>query len=321
MPTVYNYSFGLQQQIGRMMLADVSYVGSLARHFAWQRNINPVPIGARHLDFNPQNRDPSVTGNRSLPDNFLRTFQGFADIILYEFGATSNYNSLQASLNRRMSRGLQFGAAYTFGKILGTAASDTTRVSTFFPPRQRNYGFLNYDRTHVLSLRYNYQLPKPGKKLRSRRLARVTDDWEFAGVCRMMSGAPFTPGFSTVDGQDITGTPTESARIDVLDPAAPPLERFGRPGRGTFGNAGTNILRGPGTNNWDLSLYRTLRLPERKSMQVRFETYNTFNHTQFSSLSTTARFDQQGAQVDPLFLEPTNARAARRIQLALRLNW
>jgi len=321
MPTVYNYSFGIQQQVGRGTLADVSYVGSLSRHFAWQRNVNPVPIGARHLDLHPENRDPSVTGNRVLPDNFLRLFEGLGDVILYEFGATSNYNSLQASLNRRMSRGLQFGVAYTFGKILGTAASDTSRVSTFFPPRQRNYGFLSYDRTHVLNLRYNWQLPKLGKKLHSRRLGRFTDDWEFAGIYRLMSGAPFTPGFSTVDGQDITGTPSESARIDVADPAAPPLERFGRPARGTFGNAGANILRGPGTNNWDLSLYRTLRLPERKTLQLRFETYNTFNHTQFSSLSTTARFDQQGVQIDPLFLEPTNARSARRIQFALRMNW
>ncbi len=321
MPTVYNYSFGIQQQVGRGTLADVSYVGSLSRHFAWQRNVNPVPIGARHLDLHPENRDPSVSGSRVLPDNFLRVFEGLGDVILYEFGATSNYNSLQASLNRRMNRGLQFGVAYTFGKILGTAASDTSRVSTFFPPRQRNYGYLSYDRTHVLNLRYNWQLPKLGKRLHSKRLARVTDNWECAGIYRMMSGAPFTPGFGTVDGQDITGTPSESARIDVVDPALPPLERFGRPARGTFGNAGANILRGPGTNNWDLSLYRTLRLPERKTMQLRFETYNTFNHTQFSSLSTSARFDQQGVQIDPLFLEPTNARSARRLQFALRLNW
>jgi hypothetical protein len=137
----------------------------------------------------------------------------------------------------------------------------------------------------------------------------------------MMSGAPFTPGFSTTDGQDITGTPSESARIQVVDPTAPPAERFRRPERGTFGNAGASILRGPGTNNWDLSLYRTLRLPERKTLQLRFETYNTFNHTQFSSLSTSARFDPEGAQIDPLFLEPTGARSARRIQFALRLNW
>jgi hypothetical protein len=321
MPTVYNYSFGVQQQIGRTMLADISYVGSLSRHFSWQRYINPVPIGARHLDLHPENRDTTVSGSRPLPDNFLRPYQGYGDIALYEFGATSNYNSLQASLNRRVSRGLQFGVAYTFGKILGTASSDTFRVSTFFPPRQRDYGFLSYDRTHVLSVRYNWAVLKLGKKLHSRRLGAITDNWELAGIYRLMSGAPFTPGFSTVDGQDITGTPSESARIDVGDPKAPPLERFARPARGTFGNAGASVLRGPGTNNWDLSLYRTIRLKERKTMQVRFETYNTFNHTQFSSLSTSARFDTAGAQVDPLFLEPTAARSPRRVQLALRLNW
>jgi hypothetical protein len=56
-------------------------------------------------------------------------------------------------------------------------------------------------------------------------------------------------------------------------------------------------------------------------MQLRFETYNTFNHTQFLDLHRTARFDPIGNQVDPLFLTPASARSARRIQLALRLTW
>ncbi len=136
-----------------------------------------------------------------------------------------------------------------------------------------------------------------------------------------MSGAPFTPSFSTVDGANITGTPSESARVNVANPDADPLYRFGRPVHGSFGNAGTNVLRGPGVNNWDISLYRRIPLCEGKYIQLRFESYNTFNHTQFSSTSTAARFDAQGNQVDALFLQPTAARTARRVQLAMRLNW
>ncbi|MEO7144564.1 MAG: hypothetical protein ABI165_13780, partial [Bryobacteraceae bacterium] len=96
---------------------------------------------------------------------------------------------------------------------------------------------------------------------------------------------------------------------------------FGRPQQGSFGNAGVGVLRGPGVNNWDISLYRLIHMGERETFQLRLETYNTFNHTQFSTLSTQAKFDAQGNQVDPLFLQPTAARSPRRVQLAVRFNF
>ena len=68
-------------------------------------------------------------------------------------------------------------------------------------------------------------------------------------------------------------------------------------------------------------MYRQVKIHERSSAQLRLETYNTFNHAQFSGLDTSARFDAKGVQINPLFLEPTSARSPRRVQLALRLNW
>ena len=318
-PVTYNYSFGIQHQIGRGMIVDVSYAGSVSRHMLWERNINAVPIGARFTDQHPEFIDP--TTKRALATNFLRPYQGYADINLVEWGATSSYNALLVSFNRRMTRGFQIGAAYTYGKTLGTASANTNTVSPFFDPRQRNYGPLSYDLRNVLSLRYNWQLPKPGRRYGLRVLGLLSDGWEMAGISRFSTGGPFTPGFSTIDGQDITGTPSESARLVVVNPDAPPLERFGRPPRGSFGNLGPGTLRYPGINNWDISLYRQVRLKERLSAQLRLETYNTFNHTQFSGLTTSARFDAQGRQVDPLFLQPSSARSPRRVQLAMRLNW
>jgi hypothetical protein len=321
MPTVYNYSFGFQHQVGKMIV-DASYVGSISRHLLWERNINPVPIGARYVDEHPENRDITLTNPpRPLPDNFLRPYQGFSDIYMFEFGSTSNYNSFQLSLNRRMTRNVAVRLAYTFSKTLGSAADDGVRVSPFFAPRTRNYGVLPYDLTRVMALSYNWTLPKPGKRLGSRKLGILTDNWELSGITRMMSGAPFSPTFDTVDGQDITGTPSEGARTVLLDPHADLRNRFGRPARGTFGNTGIGALRLPGINNWDISLYRRIRIGDRKSAQIRVESYNTFNHTQFSALYTKARFDLAGNQVDPEFLEPTRARGPRRIHLALRFNW
>src|SRR5260370_15339504 len=108
----------------------------------------------------------------------------------------------------------------------------------------------------------------------------------------------------------------------VVDPAAPTVSGFGRPARSSLGNVGVGVLRGPGINNWDLSLYRQIPLgSEKRNLQLRFESYNTPNHTQFSAVSQTARFDMLGNQIDPLFLQPTAARSPRRVQLAARFSW
>jgi hypothetical protein len=320
-PTVYNYSFGVQQQLARHMILDISYAGSLGRHLLWQRNINPVPIGAKHVDIHPENADPTAP-TRPLPDNFLRPLQGYGNINLFEFASTANYNSLIVNFDKRMSNGLSVGFVYTFSKVLGAASTDTTTVSSFFDPRERNYGPLTYDRTHVASVRAYWQIPRPGKKLGNRRLGTFTDGWELSTIGRFVSGAAFTPGYALVNGIDITGTPNESARVVVLpDATLPDKERFAPPERGTFGNAGAGILRGPGFANIDISLYRLVKLAERRTLQIRFETYNTLNHTQYSAVLQNGRYDAAGAQIDPLFLEPTSSRSPRRIQLALRLNF
>lgn len=317
--TVYNYSFGIQRQFGSRMIVDVSYAGALGRHLLWKRSINPIPWGSNWMDVHPENADPSVK-NRALPGNFLRPFQGYGDIQQYEFASTSNYNSLQVSANRRMNRGFLFGVAYTFSKALGTASTDTETVSPFFNPRHRNYGPLSFDRSHVLSVRSTWTLPKPGKILGHRALGMFSDGWELSGIYRLQSGPPFTPGISLIDYVDVTGTGSEGPRPNIIDPAAPREQRFGRPERGDPGNAGEGVLRRPGLNNWDLSLYRVIRFAERKTLQLRFETYNTFNHTQFQGLDQTARF-QGPVQANPMFLQPTSARSPRRIQFAARLNF
>ncbi|MDZ4798005.1 MAG: hypothetical protein SGI92_07575 [Bryobacteraceae bacterium] len=317
-PTGYNYSFGIQQQLGRSTVIDVSYAGSIARHLLWKRNINATPMGSNWVDVNPQNADPT-NRNTALPANFLRPYTGFGDINLYEFGSTSSYNSAQVSVNRRFNRGVLFGFSYTFSKALGTASSDTSNVDAFLGPRSRNYGPLSYDRTHNANLRYSYAVPKLGKRLNMRTLGLVTDGWELSGTGRFRTGAPFTPGFSQVDFVDVTGS-TSGARVNVGDPSAEAKLRFTRPARGEWGNAGPGILRMPGTNLWDTSLFKSFKTAERLTTQLRLETYNTFNHTNFTGVNTTARFSGQ-QQIDPTFLDYTAASNQRRVQLALRLNW
>jgi len=314
MPTVYQFNFGVQQQIGQAFTIDLAYVGSLSRHLLWQRDINPVPVGATNLDLNPGNSDPTIPAT-PLPLNFLRPYPGFGPIYLAEFAGTANYNSLQASVNRRMSHGVQVTATYSMSKALGSVAGEGALVSPFFDPRSRNYGPLPFDMNHVVSVRYVWTVPKLALSF----LSALTAGWDLSGVAQFSTGTPFLPTFSTVDGMDITGTPSETARISVGDPNAPPDLRFVRTPLGSFGNAGVGILRGPGMNNWDMAASRQFKVSKAWVMSIRAETYNTFNHTQFSLLSSNATFDAQGNQVDPLFLQPIGARSPRRIQFSLRL--
>jgi len=319
-PTVYSFSLGAEHQFGQSTLFDISYVGALARHLLWSRNINAVPPGSNYIDLHPENRDPTV--NKAYPSNLLRPYLGWGDIHSDEFAATSNYHSAQFSVVRRASHGLRLMASYTFSKALGSADNDGAAVSAFFAPRSRNYGPLSFDRTHVASLSYYWALPKPGEYFHVRLLRITADNWELSGVTRFSSGGPFTPGISTTDNADLTGTSSEGARITVVDPNAPnTTEMFARTPRNSFGNAGVGILRLPATQNWDMSLYRRIPFNERVNLHLRFETYNTFNHTQFLDLYRTAKFDPVGNEVDPLFLTPSSARSPRRIQLALRLTW
>jgi hypothetical protein len=321
LPTVYNYSLGIQQAIWRNGKIDVSYVGNVARHLLWRRNINPEPAGARFLNLNPQNRDPIT--NAVYSPNFLRAFRGFGDIREYEWGGTSNYNSLQVAFMTRMRSGLQLRASYTFAKTLGTAASDTTEVSPFLPPRVRNYGKLSYDRDHVFTMNYTWGIPRQWLP-RNRWLRIPIERWELNGTTQMSRGQPFTPGLATVDGMNFTGTGAEGARPDWLggkEFARPALPRVaGVPEEIYWGNAGVGILRRPGINNWDLRVTRRFRLfSERRTLEFRSEFFNVFNHTQFSGLDTTARFERDGTQINPLFLEPTAARRPRQIQFAIKL--
>ena len=231
-------------------------------------------------------------------------------------------------MRRRFAHGLQFGAAYTFSKALGTAGADGDGISSCFSPRFRNYGPLGFNRTQTSSINYLYNLPALGTRLRLRPAKWVLDNWQLSGITTFQTGSPFTPGFTTTNGADISGS-TDAARIDVIgnpydnipagryfNPAA-----FALPAKATFGNAGANILYGPGTNNWDLSMTKRFRFGESRALSLRGEAFNIWNHTQFSGLTTTARFQPTGVQIDSNVGMPSTARLPRNVQLSARFNF
>ena len=318
-PLSMNYSFGIQQSLGFSTVVDAAYVGNQVRHLWWYRPLNNIPLGARFTDLDP-------TNGRPLPDNFLRPYVGWNSLSLLEFNNNSNYNALQVSLRRQFSKRMLFGASYTHSKNLGYQ-----NPSSYFNPRSWNYGFLNFDRTNVLTLNYSYELPGLSAKLGSKWLAPLTDEWTIAGFTTFSSGSVYTPGFSRADGAEITGS-SEGARITVVGDAYLPksqrtfarnfnTEAFATTPVRSFGNAGIGVLRGPGINNWDLFIGKRIPigLGEGRSLQFRAEGFNAFNHTQFSSVSSSARFDAAGKQTTGDFGAYNAARDPRRIAFSLRL--
>lgn len=325
LPTVMNYSLSVQRNVGWGTVVEAAYVASLGRHLLWQRNLNPVPLGA---NFQAANADPTVKG-AVLPPAFLRSITGFQDINQWEGAGSSHYHSMQITANRRFAHGLQFGGSWTWSKSLdfSTTGDDGTVLSGLINPRSWYYGLSTFDRTHVVSINYTWTTPDGPWK--NPVLKQILNGWQLSGITSFVSGQPLGIGYTTTYSVDITGTPSQGSRVIVTsNPVIPKSDRtfarnfdtsvFRIPGVGSIGNAAKTLIRGPGINNWDTALFKNFPIRESLRMQFRWELYNVFNHTQFSGLDTTARFDPTGAQVNTRFGQFTAARNPRLMQLALR---
>jgi hypothetical protein len=322
-PNVMNFSFSIQQNVGWGTVVDAGYVGSAGRHLLWQRNLSPIPLGANFL---PQNADPTNT-RVPLPAPFLRGITGFNDVLQREWAASSNYHSMQMTVNRRFARGVQFGGSWTWSKSMDFNSGDLNTVSALVPVRVWNYGLSDFDRTHVVKINYLWDIPGPGSK--NFLLQQALGGWQLSGITSFVTGAPITAGLNFVNPVDVTGSPSQGARVIVVaNPVLPKGERtFSRnfntnaflpPVVGSVGNAARYTMRGPGNNSWDIAVFKNFLVREPMKVQLRWEMYNAFNHTQFSAVDTAARFDAQGRQVNARFGEFTAARLPRQMQIALR---
>ena len=320
--TVYNLTFGIQHDVGFATVLDVSYVGTLGRHLRTSWNLSTMPYGTRFLASSLD----STTG-RALPDIFLNRTPGYSGLTYYSNCLPSSYHSLRVAANRRFTKGMLYGVAYTWSKTM-----DYSGV-TMYRSRQDNYGLSGMDFTHNLQINYVWDVPK-GSRLWPNPVTRLAlDNWQISGITSMVSGGASGVGFSTVDGTDQTGG-GDGQRIIVTGPVK--LGRgersfskwfntaaFKRPGMyPELGNAGRTLYRGPGINSWDISLVKNIPVfREDHYFQFRMEMYNAFNHTQWSGVDNTARFDAAGNQVNAQFGQVTSARGARVIQMSLRLSF
>ncbi len=328
-PYIMNYSFGFQHRLPAGVIVDAAFVGSTSRHLMWVTDLNSVPFGT---DFLASAKDPS-NPTKPLSVTFLRPYAGYNSLKFYSDGATANYNSLQVTANRRFTRGMEFGGSWTWSKAMDFNDGDTTLISTLVDPRVWNYGKAGFDRTHILKINWVWDMPKATRLWNNRVVGALFNDWQLSGIASFVSGAPLGMSVALSSTTDITGSPTDGARPNVIaNPIVAKSDRsfgynfntsaFGPPAIGTPGNAPKDVVRGPGINNFDASLFKNIRLPyERVKLQLRCEAYNSLNHTQFATIDTSVRFDAKGNQINTGLSQFLTARQPRRVQLALRLNF
>jgi Carboxypeptidase regulatory-like domain len=341
-PAVYNYSFGIQQNLGGGVLLDLAYAGNQQKHLLDVRNLNAVPYGTNFL---PSSRDVT-TASSPLNPNFLRPIRGYQDINYLEFAGFGNYNALQVQLTKRFSNALTFHASYSWSKALDLVDTIGGTVNPVLNYRSRDYGPASFDRTHVFTVDYVYNLPRVSKVWDNAFTRVGLDGWELSGITNFQTGQPYGLPYSLTFSTDLTGGTTQTSTttasnlitgydsrvVMVGDPMQHgPNGQWVNPNSilaplpgvsvNGIGNASKAPIYGPGLNNFDISLFKNFRLGsnEARRLQFRLETYNTFNHTQYNSLDLGARFDASNRQTNPTFGQFNGAALARRVVLGLKL--
>ncbi len=340
----------IQRDIGHGTVLDVAYVGNFDRHAQTQIELNPLPYG---IYANPANLFTNAAGAVSeLNTNLLRTkYPGMGTITYYTDSlSTLNYHGLQVQAQHRLSKGLQFGASYSFSKALGSCgfapnASGCNAWDPWHATRQWYYGPLQQDRTQVLQINYAYTLPTPGLKWKPAKA--VFGDWILSGVTAFSTGAPVTPDCSSISAGPANSDPSLSGAGALGNPLSATnyngarCQEIGNPNNfthsfyqnfntsaftlaapGTFGNIGLGILRQPSYTNFDMNLEKRIHVGsnEKRQIRLRIEAYNVFNHTEFSTFGTTLSL-QGTTNVNTQYGQYTQVLPPRQMSTTLRFEF
>jgi len=318
-PTVYNWNLVVERQLPQNILVRAAYVGSHSSHLTETLNLNPRPVG----NASAQNRLNAIAGSvvtglaGCTPSNcplFSTVQQDLQDI-------NANYNSMQLSAEKRMSRGLMVLANYTWAKSLddlppraGVTGFDNSSALPWDDPNRHrfDYGPSEFDHKHRFVLSYVWELPS--LKGQNGFVRGVFGGWQLSGLMQAQTGRPVT----IEQGSDISRTGIGRDRGTLIAGASPyasgpcpsapcqfylnlaafeptnvpnpanPNQTIPNPHIiNTFGAIGKGSLRYPGFYGWDMGISKTFSITERFKLQLRGEYFNIFNHVNFLSDETT----------------------------------
>jgi hypothetical protein len=310
-PTTYNWSFGIQRDIGWNMVLDVAYVGLTYKH-GFNGAVEDLNAVKPFTTWTPQGGtvsrfvDPTSSSGGLYNTNLIRTmvgFKGVGAVPMFTNDRQSNYNSLQVQLNRRAGKNITWSANYTWSKTL-----IYERLQWTDDPLTR---YETGNRPHAFNANFGYEIPSYTKG--NKFVKGLTDGWRFMGTAQIYSGAAMGPscGFQSNPVGYPNGTPTGSVLFrcqmvtatqaavwlpsgakpsDVGSTADPNLwypidpnnfqlpKNFSTFSRGMIGNAPRNLTYGPGLELFNLSLMKVVKIHENHRLEFKLESTNALNH-------------------------------------------
>jgi hypothetical protein len=265
-----------------------------------QVSVDYTGVKGTHLDV-------AQAPNRTSTGLRLEDVQPF---ILDTSVGNSTYNGVAIQVNRRLARGVQMGGTYTLSKMVDDASSFTGGSGTNVAQDAFNLGGERGpsagDRRHVFQATYLVELPFGRNKWllnKDDTMSRIFGDWQLNGTINFSSGAPFTPR--------VTGSTCDIARgtnstvranfngedIRVSDPNVNRwfnIDAFSAPIGCAYGSAGRNIIRGPASRSFNMTLNKGFRLKGNRTLDVRIQANNVFNMATFTGINTTVNSTQFG---------------------------
>ncbi|HLZ93626.1 MAG TPA: TonB-dependent receptor [Candidatus Acidoferrum sp.] len=317
LPVSYQYSVGVQRQLNAKSVLSISYVGNQSRH---QNDYN-------QLNLPSESALPGIINGGQYNTAPGLPYPGFHSIDLAKNEANAHYNALQVDLNSQVGRDLNLRAFYTLSRSIdpttaGNGGGDLGNVSNPYLGWAYDVGPSGYDRTQMAVVDFIYDIPI-FRGNQSRLLKTTLGGWQASGIVTIESGLPINIGISGKQGgnglpnatnrPDLTGTvaypqtvltgAANAQQIQYIDPSA-----FTNPALGAFGDLGHNALRGPGRDNWNISLFKSFVFSETRGSRLEFrvETFNTFNHTQFNQVSNNfgaSNFGRFTSAYDPRIMQ------------------
>jgi hypothetical protein len=305
-PYTYQFNFSVQRQVVSDLTVSGAYVGSLTHKMPANLDVNYPVFGPGATTSNFDQRRP---------------YRGYADIEILKSVANAAYHGMELSAEKRMSRNFSFRGYYTFGK--GLDDYDMQDGTRGYPQNSTNLkndrGRSANDRTHRFVMSGIWQIDYLSDSHAA--LRHVLNGWTVSGIMSLLGGTPMT----ITAGDDMNRDGDESDRADLignphLDPDRPRSETlagwfntdaFIRPAVGADGNAGRNILDGPGSKTVNLGIFRSFQVREGMRLQLRLEATNALNTVNLSNPSTAVN--------SATFGQIRSARGMREAQVGLRL--
>ncbi|MGH9396199.1 MAG: carboxypeptidase regulatory-like domain-containing protein [Terriglobia bacterium] len=337
-PMVESYTFAIDRELTPNTVLSVGYVGSHAYHEIVSIDANEPASIACPAALCPAKLAPGITyipkGAPLANPNLANTWTWFSE-------GDSSYNALQLDLRHRFSHGLAFRGAYTWSKSLdngdtlnGSAAANAPTTVMNPLNLKADWGLSTFDVRNAAVINASYDLPfGQGKGFLgglSGWQGKLVSGWTLNAITDFQSGFPFTPELSfnpsnngdtrnpdrpswnpAFHGPVILGGPNH-----YFNPGA-----FIVPVNGTYGNAGRDVLIGPGLKTADFSLIKDTRLSEKLILQFRAEFFNFFNTVNFNTPNPIVFTSAAGTASSTAGVVTSTSTTSRQIQFGLKLIW